>query len=183
MTETYAYSCESDLGYQQLTAGWKSVEASYSIYIYFITISSVLGIVTQTNLVSAISRVTFYLSFYRTVVIITYVITIVMNTRWWGSPGDPNDEGQNVIEHSFDTATTRSKELIAHVVLGNHKWEKKKKFKNISLINIFFLFRRIGSVFLFAHYSSTATTPTPAVHSFFTLPSDKTLVLHTLLKA
>lgn len=126
MTETYAYSCESDLGYQQLTAGWKSVEASYSIYIYFITISSVLGIVTQTNLVSAISRVMFYLSFYRTVVI-TYVITIVMNTRWWGSPGDPNDEGQNVIEHSFDTATTRSKELIAHVVLGNHKWEKKKK--------------------------------------------------------
>lgn len=50
-----------------------------------------------------------------------------MNTRWWGSPGDRNDEGQNVIEHSFDTATTRSKELIAHVVLGNHKWEKKKK--------------------------------------------------------
>lgn len=61
---------------------------------------------------------------------------------------------------------------------------KKKKFKNISLINIFFLFRRIGSVFLFAHYSSTATTPIPAVYSFFsTLPSDKTLVLHTLLKA
>lgn len=138
MTETYAYSCESDFWYQQLTAGWKSVEASYSIYIYFITISSVLGIVTQTNLVSAISRVTFYLSFYRTVVIITYVITIVMNTRWWGSPGDPNDEGQNVIEHSFDTATTRSKELIAHVVLGNHKWEKKKSLKIYLSLTFFF---------------------------------------------
>lgn len=49
-----------------------------------------------------------------------------MDTRW-GSPGDPNDEGQNVIEHSFDTATTRSKELTAHVVLGNHKWKKKVK--------------------------------------------------------
>lgn len=181
MTETYAYSCESDLGYQQLTAGWKSVEASYSIYIYFITISSVLGIVTQTNLVSAISRVTFYLSFYRTVVI-TYVITIVMNTRWWGSPGDPNDEGQNVIEHSFDTATTRSKELIAHVVLGNHKWEKKKSLK-IYLSLIFFC---LGKLVLCSSLHTTHPLqphPPPAVHSFFTLPSDKTLVLHTLLKA
>lgn len=60
---------------------------------------------------------------------------------------------------------------------------KKKKSLKIYLSLTFFLFRRIGSVFLFAHYSSTATTPTPAVHSFFTLPSDKTLVLHTLLKA
>lgn len=64
------------------------------------------------------------------------------------------------------------------MVLGNHKW--KKKSLKIYLSLTFFLFRRIGSVFLFAHYSSTATSPTPAVHSFFTLLSDKTLVLHTL---
>lgn len=61
---------------------------------------------------------------------------------------------------------------------------KKKSLKIYLSLTFFFLFRRIGSVFLFAHYSSTATTPIPAVYSFFsTLPSDKTLVLHTLLKA